>query len=243
MDSIAKKLGDMVLTRQDALIVDIFSSSCLMGSDKMGMPVAPFQSEPGKYHIPGCLEIAPEGILKRRFCAVRPILEAAGDAVKVCLLPILRYVKSSCCGDAKHIINLQEDDFEDILKGAASSCRNVIACEGEKAGLSLYTFDPVAAFGGGQKLAAKTSSAGLSVWQENDPVHLTSAAYKDIASLIQHQACSLIAGAPASGRRRINSIIPGQPQSSAPAVISVPGWISGTDAGRVDRGTLLRKCT
>ena len=156
-----QKLGDMVLTRQDALIVDIFSSSCLMGSDEMGMPVAPFQSEPGKYHIPGCLEIAPEGILKRRFCAVRPKLEAAGDAVKVCLLPILRYVKSSCCGDAKHIINLQEDDFEDILMGVASSCRNVIAGEGEKAGLSLYTFDPVAAFGGGQKLATKTSSAGF----------------------------------------------------------------------------------
>ena len=116
------------------------------------------------------------------------------------------------------------------------SCRNVITGEGEKAGLSLYTFDPVAAFGGGQKLAAKTSSAGLSVWQENDPVHLTSAAYKDIASLIQHQAGSLVLGAPASGGRRINSIILGQPQSSAPAVMSVPGWISGTEAGRVDRG-------
>ena len=101
----------------------------------------------------------------------------------------------------------------------------------------------MATFGGGQKLATKTSLAGLSVWQENDPVHLTSAAYKDIASLIQHQAGSLVLGAPASGRRRINSIIPGQPQSSAPAVISVPGWISGTDAGRVYRGTLLRKCT
>ena len=138
------------------------------------MPVAPFQSEPGKYHIPGCLEIAPEGVLKRGFSAVRPILEAAGDAVKVCLLPIPRYVKSSCCGDAKHIINLMEDDFEDILMGAASSCRNVIASKGEKAGQSLYTFDPVSVFGGGQKLAAKTSSAGLIVWQENDPVHLTS---------------------------------------------------------------------
>ena len=116
------------------------------------------------------------------------------------------------------------------------SCRNVITGEGEKAGLSLYTFDPVAAFGGGQKLAAKTSSAGLSVWKENDPVHLTSAAYKDIASLIQHQAGSLVLGAPASGRRRINSIILGQSQASAPAAVSVPGWISCTEAGRSDRG-------
>ena len=156
--------------------------------------------------------------------------------MKVCLLPIPRYVKSSCCEDAKHIINLQEDNFEDILMGAASSCPNVITGEGEKAGLSLYTFEPVVAFGGGQKLAAKTSSAGLSVWQENDPVHLTSVAYKDIACLIQHQAGSLVLGAPASGRRCINSIILGQPQSSAPAIMLVPGWISSMEAGRADRG-------
>ena len=175
-------------------------------------------------------------MLKKRFSAVRPILEAAGEAVKVCLLPIPRYVKSSCCGDESHISNLHEDDFDNILLGAASSCRNVIAGEGEKASLSLFTFDPVTAFGGGKKLAAKTSSAGLSVWQDNDPVHLTSAAYKDIASLIQHQAGNLTTGAPPAGRRRINSIIPGQLQSTAPAALSVPGWITGTEAGRADRG-------
>ena len=76
----------MQLTKQDALIIDIFSSSILMGSGEMGMPA--FQSEPGRYHISGCLEIAPEGFLKKRFGAVRPILEAAGVAVKVCLLLI-----------------------------------------------------------------------------------------------------------------------------------------------------------
>ena len=65
VDSIAEKLGDMMLTKQDALIIDIFSSSCLIGSDEMGMLVAPFQSELGNYHMPGCLEIAPEEVLQR----------------------------------------------------------------------------------------------------------------------------------------------------------------------------------
>ena len=36
VDSIARKLDDMMLTKQDALIVDILSSSCLMGSDEWG---------------------------------------------------------------------------------------------------------------------------------------------------------------------------------------------------------------
>ena len=62
-----------------------------------------------------------------------------------------------------HITNFLEEDFEDILLGATSTCRNVISNEVEKAGLSLFTFDPVAAFGRGTRLAAKTSSAGISV--------------------------------------------------------------------------------
>ena len=70
--------------------------------------------------------------------------------------------------------------WEDSLLCAAATCRNIVSSEGEKAGLSLYTFDPMAAFGGGTRLAEKTSSAGLSVWLEDDPVHVTASAYKDI---------------------------------------------------------------
>ena len=56
----------------------------------------------------------------------------------------------------------------------------------------------------------------MSVWQQNNLVHLTSAAYKDIACLIQHQAGSLVLGAPASEAWSwCASIIPGQPQKRA----------------------------
>ena len=33
-----------------------------------------------------------------------------------------------------------EADFEDILVSAASTCRNIVSGEGEKPGLSLFTF-------------------------------------------------------------------------------------------------------
>ena len=201
-----------------------------MGSDEMGMPVPAFQTEPGQYHISGCLEIAPEGVLKKHFSAVRPILEAAGEAVKVCLLPLPRYVREPCCKAAGHITNFLEDDFEHILTGAASTARNIVASEGEKAGLSLYTFDPVAALGGGDKLSAKTSSAGLSAWLDNDPVHLTATAYKDIAGLVLAQAAIVIQGRGATGRKRLNSIVPvPQPTVHHPATVREPGWISGTE--------------
>ena len=83
-----------------------------------------------------------------------------------------------------------------------------MASEGEKAGLSLYTFDPVAALGGGDKLSAKTSSAGLSAWLVDYPVHLTAAAYKDIAGLVLAQAAIVVQGRGPTGRKRLHCIVP-----------------------------------
>ena len=53
VDNIEEKLLEMRLTKQDALIIDIFASSVLMGSDETGMPVPAFQSEPYPYHTAG----------------------------------------------------------------------------------------------------------------------------------------------------------------------------------------------
>ena len=47
-------------------------------------------------------------------------------------------------------------------------------------------------------------TAGMIVWLEADPVHLTATAYKDIASLVQNQAALAVQGKPPPGRRRIN---------------------------------------
>ena len=69
----------------------------------------------------------------------------------------------------------------------------------------------------------------MSVWLEEDPVHLTASAYKDIASLVKNQAELAVQGKPATGRRRIDSIVTSQLSVAMPAVLQVPGVISGTE--------------
>ena len=76
----------------------------------------------------------------------------------------------------------------------------------------------------------------MSVWLEEDPVHLTASAYKDIASLVQNQAELAVQGKPASGRRRIDSIVTSQLSVATPTVLQVPGWISGTENVRGSGG-------
>ena len=148
-------------------------------------------------------------MLKRRFAAIRPTLEAAGEAVIVCMLPLPRFVLQPCCDNTGHISNFKDSDFEDILKSAVTSYYDVISVEGEKAGLSLYTFSAVSAFCGGEKLAAKTGSTGMCVWRSDNPVHLTATAYKDIAGVLEAQANLATEGQTTASRRRVNSIVPG----------------------------------
>ena len=155
----------------------------------------------------------------------------------MCLLPLPRYVREPCCKSVGHITNFLEDNFEYILTGAASTAHIIVASEGEKAGLSLYTFDPIAALGGGEKLSTKTSWAGLSALLEYNPVHLTATAYKEIAGLVLAQAALVVLGRGTTGRRRLNSIVP-VPQLTVhhPATVREPGWISGTESSNSSRG-------
>ena len=98
--------------------------------------------------------------------------------------------------------------------------------EGEKHGLSIATFNPLSCFSDTDELAEVKSSAGLAIWREDDPVHLTAAAYNDITAVLSNQVEN--SGNRPSGdqlRRRLVSVIPA-PSTSVSAVRE-PEWISG----------------
>ena len=76
----------------------------------------------------------------------------------------------------------------------------------------------------------------MSVWLEDDPVHLTASAFKDIASLVQNQAELAVQGRPVQSRRSIDSIVTGQQLVPAPALLQVPGWISATESHKESGG-------
>ena len=53
----------------------------------------------------GCLEVAPEAFLRKRFSLIHRVLEAVGAATIICTLPLPRYVKRPCCNDEVHMTN------------------------------------------------------------------------------------------------------------------------------------------
>ena len=159
-----------------------------MGSDDNGLPVPAFKNNTGTYHMSGCLEVAPEAFLCKRFSLIHRVLEAAGSAIIICALPIPRYVTRPCCNDEGHMTNWAEADFPDILKSGSDACSSVIRVEGERLGLTIAVFNLLSCFGQAEELSGIKSSAGLTIWREDDPVHLTAAAYGDISAVISNQA-------------------------------------------------------
>ena len=197
-----------------------------MGSDNNGMPVPGFKNSSGTYHMSGCLEVAPEAFLRKHFSLVRRVLEVAGSATIICALALPRYVKRPCCNDENHMVNWAEADFNNILRGGSEACSPVIQSEGEKHSLTIAAFNPLSCFGQAEDLADLQSSTGLPIWREDDPVHLTVAAYRDIAAIISSQAETTCRQLQAGlARKRLASVVP------APVVtrqaVREPEWISG----------------
>ena len=92
---------------------------------------------------------------------------------------------------------------------------------------------PIDAFSNRGKLyiADKQSSAGLSIWKEDDQVHLTEA-----ASVHTGQAALLTKSDHSTpARKRIDSVVPvkGGPERAA---VCEPGWMSGTANNTGGRG-------
>ena len=152
------------------------------------------------------------------------------------MLPLPPFIQKICCDNSTHISNFKDSDFQDFLQLVATNCNDIISTEGVKAGLALYTFSTVSAFGGGEKLSAKTSSAGMSVWHSDDPVHLTAAAYKDITSILKAQANLATEDLTPCSRRRVNSVVPGPTSGPEQVMVAEPSWISGTERPPQSRG-------
>ena len=60
----------------------------------------------------------------------------------------------------------------------------------KKHGLTIATFNLLSCFNSSEDFAGimSTSSTGLPIWREDDEVHLTAAAYNDIAAVLSIQA-------------------------------------------------------
>ena len=142
-----------------------------------------------------------------------------------------------CCQEAAHIDNRQEDEIGEIHEAVRSNSMSCLMA----AFPGCTVMDPMKAFRGDDdkvELSTLTSSAGLSIWKEGDPVHLTETAYGDVADhLLSMITGRAVEAEPMLQRRRLESIV--TRSAVDPAQRPVAGWLlGGNQGGQRGRGFL-----
>ena len=139
-----------------------------------------------------------------------------------------RYVTGKCCQDPAHITNFDEADYRQVLESAIDNAAKVLA---EAAWLPNHqVIDHMEGFKMVDGLP--TSSAGLPIWPETEPVHLSRAAYRDIWLHIQRAAnAGKVAAADYLGKLKYESIVNNgvDRQMETGAVVTSP-WLLGKSA-------------
>ena len=95
------------------------------------------------YHLTGCVEVAPEAVLRKRFELMQPVLEAVGNATIKCRLPLPRYMSPAHAAKASYT---QAELGRSRLPGDSPQWQHcagnkVLRTEGEKYGLTIATFN------------------------------------------------------------------------------------------------------
>jgi hypothetical protein len=191
------------LNEQDCLVLDCFSNSTYTGTNTMGYASPAFQDATGRYHLEGAVELAPGRSLRVIAGMLKELVEVSGAAKVIVMLPVPRYVNERCCNNASHVSNLASPGYHEILGSAAHVIKSIVEEEMEGCSKQPLCLNPLEGFGTGSLGECKLSD-GRSIWAAGDPVHLSPAAYCDIAAVVRD---TWINNSEPQLRRRVDSIV------------------------------------
>jgi hypothetical protein len=98
----------------DLIIIDPLSNDMFCGTDEKGNPADPVKIG-GKWHITGNLSVRPKKYLKNTLNNLNFIHTDLADSKLIILMPLPRYISSSCCADPDHVTNIADADYEPEL--------------------------------------------------------------------------------------------------------------------------------
>jgi hypothetical protein len=257
VNEIVEELRKLKLNSKDTVVLDLLSNSAFMGTDSSGLPTEIVRMTDGGYHVIGSLTAAPISCVKKTLAVCAPMVEALRNTGVVLLSPVPRYMHVKCCEDQSHVENFDDPEIEDEIGDALEAYKKVLQNWGIENELMFTVIDPTILNDTCDcPIKSRVTEDGESIWSRRDPVHMTGAAYRNLATVISDTALSVdptdSASATGSGsahkRRRAESVVtmPQQQHHSAKrlrgaAKLKVAGWLLGKvdqpDAGENTRGS------
>jgi hypothetical protein len=183
--NLASRLRSLKLEKNDTVILDLLSNTTFMGTDGDGLPSEASRAEDGRYHVVGSLTVAPSSFTKKILATCQPLCEELRKSGCVLISPVPRYVHGKCCDDAGHIDNFDDADRDEEIAFGLEGVKRLLHTWAADNNLVYEVIDPTM-LNDSCDLGIKTrvSNSGQQLWSPDDPVHLTSEGYRDLADII-----------------------------------------------------------
>ena len=169
-------LGRKLLEASDGCVVvfQLLDSACHFTRTEEGGLLPARRGEDGRYHVLGESVFAPKELQYGVFNQAKPLLQMAGDIMKILICPLPRYLKDRCCGNKRHVSNLEEDNYGDLLEDAILASRKNMKDFAFRQGLqNIRVLGPWSSL----------RKVSYNVW-EDDQVHITKEGFDTIAELV-----------------------------------------------------------
>jgi hypothetical protein len=185
IQNLASRLRSLKLEKNDTVILDLLSNSTFMGTDGDGLPSEASRAEDGRYHVVGSLTVAPSSFTKKVLATCQPLCEELRKSGCILISPVPRYVHGKCCDDAGHIDNFDDADRDEEIAFGLEGVKKLLHTWATDNNLMYEVIDPTM-LNDSCDLGIKTrvSNSGQQLWSADDPVHLTSEGYRDLADII-----------------------------------------------------------
>ncbi len=183
--NLASRLHLLKLEKNDTVILDLLSNTTFMGTDGDGLPSEATRAEDGKYHVVGSPTVAPSSFTKKVLATCLPLCDELRKSGCVLISPVPRYVHKKCCEEVGHVDNFADVDRDEEIAFGLEGVKRLLHTWATENILMYEIIDPTM-LNDSCDLGIKTrlSSSGQQLWNDNDPVHLTSEGYRDLADII-----------------------------------------------------------
>ena len=180
---------DSTTTGEITVVFQLFDSCCFLGRTSSGVSVANRLHGDNVYHLEGSLELIGRQDLKDLLFMALPLFRTAKHHRKIIITPMQRYIAAPCCSNSQHVTNHNDPNFARNMVNGLAAIRettkdfvymkritNFRVSSADKL-LGWDANDPTA----GDRLAA--------LWGM-DPIHMTRAGYRALATKIVDMANS-----------------------------------------------------
>jgi hypothetical protein len=211
-------------SKRNIVIYHLFDNNVYFAAQPDGSRTLPVRENDMKYHVPGKLEMADHGVIKTLVNISAPLLRAGGDAEKVILSPLPRYLRR-CCSDKSHLTNKKDPSYMVDMAESLAEMRESISdlVHGKKI-RSVKVLASSALLQEGEDTA--TAAARIVNYWPEDAVHMSAEGY---GSLTRALLSCIFEGGFSSSDRKSSVSGGGPPPAPHPRAYHRQDWVAKDD--------------